>query len=194
MNSPVLNQLHELRPETGIKVLGDMKGLRLYLRDTGRTPLLLINPKIVSGQVVYEPAISLDNLAVKESRVAQRKAMTLPNVVEDNYTFMLNNSLSGGRDYPLLTSVAGFGMGLLSGAAGLIFSAAATGVSLGKTTHRILARGGDELWQMEEIGKSKKGGSYVPVHVLSYFLVDPFRGAHNRKVWLIHEERQELVL
>lgn len=107
---------------------------------------------------------------------------------------MLNNSLLGGRDYPLLTSVAGFGAGLISGGTGLIFSATATGVSLGKTTHRILARGGDELWQMEEIGKSRKGGSYVPMHVLSYFLVDPFRGTNHRKVWLIHEERKELVL
>lgn len=194
MNSPVLNQLHELRRETGIKVLGDMKGLRLYLQDTGRSPLLLISPKIVRGQVVYEPAISPESLVNKEGRVAQRRAMTLPNVVEDNYTFMLNNSLLGGRDYPLLTSVAGFGAGLLSGGAGLIFSAAATGVSLGKTSHRILARGGDELWQMEEIGKSRKGGSYVPMHVLSYFLVDPFRGTNHRKVWLIHEERKELIL
>lgn len=194
MNSAILDQLHELRPETGIKVLGDMKGLRLYLQDMGRSPLLLINPKIDRGRVVYEPAVPLPSLASKEGRVAQRRAMTLPNVVEDNYTFMLNNSLLGGRDYPLLTSIAGFGAGLVSGGAGLIFSAAATGVSLGKTTHRILARGGDELWQMEEIGKSKKGRSYVPMHVLSYFLVDPFRGTNHRKVWLIHEERNELVL
>jgi len=120
--------------------------------------------------------------------------MTLPNVIENNYMFMLNNRLLGGRDYPLLTSLAGVGTSFLSGGAGLIFSAAATGISLGETTHRILARGGDELWQLEEVGKSRKGASFVPVHVVSYFLVDPFRGANNRKVWLIHEDRNELVI
>lgn len=194
MTTTILNQLHELRPETGVKALGDMRGLKMYLQETGRAPLLLVKPKIFQGNVIYEPLAPQQSLAGQEGRVAHRKAITLPNVIENNYTFLLNNALLGGRNYPLLASVSGFGAGFLSGGAGFIFSAVATGVSLKNTTHRILARGGDELWQMEEIGKFKKGGSYVPMHVLAYFLVDPFRGTNNRKVWLIHEERKELVL
>jgi len=194
MTSSVIEHLDELRPETGVKILGDMIGLKRHLQDTGRKPLLLANPKLLNGRWVHEPSTSAKNLDKRENRVAHRKAMDLPNAVEDNYTFMLNNRLMGGRNYPLLTSLAGVGTGLVSGGAGLIFSAAATGISLGKTSHRILARGGDQLWQMEEIGKSRKGASFVPVHVLSYFLVDPFREGSNRKMWLIHEERNELVI
>lgn len=194
MNPPILDQLDELRPETGIKILGDMKGLRLYLRDSGKTPLLLAKPKMLNGRWVYEPSNPIDSLANVQNRTAQRKAMTLSNVIEDNYTFMLNSLLMGGRDYPLLTSLANVGTGLFSAGSGLVFSAAATGVNLSRTTHRVLARGGDELWQMEEIGKSRMSSRYVATHVLSYFLVDPFRKANNRKVWLIHEERKELAL
>lgn len=194
MASSILEQLDELRPETGVKILGDMTGLKKYLQDSGRKPLLLANPKLSNGRWVHEPSAPLKDLVKRENRVAHRKAMDLPNAVEDNYTFMLNNRLMGGRDYPLLTSLAGIGTSLVSGGAGLIFSAAATGISLGNTSHRILARGGDQLWQMEEIGKSREGASFVPVHVLSYFLVDPFRKGNNRKMWLIHEERNELVM
>ncbi|MAN53305.1 MULTISPECIES: hypothetical protein [unclassified Marinimicrobium] len=194
MTPSVLQHLDELRPETGIKTLGDLIGLKRYLQNSGQKPFLLAHSKFLNGRWIYEPSTPVEKLAIQENCVAHRKAMTLPSVIENNYTFMLNNRLMGGRDYPLLTSLAGAGASFVSGGAGLIFSAAATGISLGKTTHRILARGGDELWQREEIGKSRIGASFVPVHVVSYFLVDPFRGANDRKVWLIHEERHELAM
>lgn len=194
MSTSIIEKLGELRPESGVKVLGNLRALKIYLGNKGMKPLLLINPAYRNGKLVYVLEDSADRLLKPENRIAKRKVMTLDNAVEDNYTFMLNNALMGGRDYPLLTSVAGVGAGLVSFGAGLIFSGAATSISLGKKAHRILARGGDELWQMEEIGKATSRGKPAAVHVLSYFLLDPFRGANNRKVWLIHEQRTEIEI
>jgi hypothetical protein len=54
---------------------------------------------------------------------------------------------------------------------------------------------GDEIWQVEEIGKIREGTGFVPVHINSFWLVDPFRGQSTyNKGWLIHEERHDLSL
>lgn len=121
---------------------------------------------------------------------ATRRLMTLPAGVEDNFTYMLNTSLLGGTSYPVLTAVLGVIVGAASGGAGLLFTVASTGLSLSQTSQRVLARAGDELWQVEEIGRT---GS-TAVHVGSYFLVDPYRnrGPSRIKGWLIHEQRTEL--
>jgi hypothetical protein len=72
----------------------------------------------------------------------------------------------------------------------LIFSAVSIGVDLAKTSHTFIARVGDQVWQIEEIGKV---GTKV-VHVGSYWVVDPYRKQAPEKGWLIHEERTELTL
>lgn len=59
-----------------------------------------------------------------------------------------------------------------------------------KTSQRVLARSGDEIWHVEEIGKVRSGGSYKAVYISSYFIVDPFRGQSlhthsNGKGWLL---------
>ena len=71
-----------------------------------------------------------------------------------------------------------------------------TALSLSQTSQRVLARAGDELWQVEEIGKARDKNFFGSdtmemVHIGSYFLVDPHRsiGLVRSKGWLIHEER-----
>ncbi|HET6338739.1 MAG TPA: hypothetical protein VFG30_36220 [Polyangiales bacterium] len=63
---------------------------------------------------------------------------------------------------------------------------------MNSTTARVLAREGDEIWRVEEIGKVSTGSSYRPTYVLAYFLFDPFRDRGSTpKGWLIHEDRYE---
>lgn len=106
---------------------------------------------------------------------------------------MLNQELKGGNSYPVLVAVLGAGIGLVpvvGTAAGLLFAATTTGVDLSKTSHSVIAREGDQIWQVEEIGKD---GNRV-MHVGSYFVVDPYRQQTLTRGWLIHEERTELSL
>lgn len=102
----------------------------------------------------------------------------------------LNTELLGGRDYPVLTFALGVAGGMVSGGGSLLFSAATTALSLGKKAANALARTGDEIWRIEEIGKEGNEA----VHVMAYMLVDPYRKQAPTKGWLIHEERTPLVL
>lgn len=67
-------------------------------------------------------------------------------------------------------------------------------MSVAKTTPRVLARDGDEIWRVEEIGMMKQGASTQPKFVLAYFLVDPNRRQSVSKGWLVHETRYDLIL
>jgi hypothetical protein len=102
----------------------------------------------------------------------------------------LNKELLGGENYPILTTALGIAIGAASGGAGLLFTLATTGLSVGSTIQKVLARTGDEIWHIEEVGKSNGKAIYVS----AYFIVDPFRKQTPGKGWLIHEEREELLL
>lgn len=56
-----------------------------------------------------------------------------------------------------------------------MFTVATTALSMANTSSRVLARDGDEIWRVEEIGKATVGGRAAPTYLLAYFLVDPFR-------------------
>lgn len=136
---------------------------------------------------------------IQKNTQSLRKIRTLDPGQEGNFTFSLNTALLGGQSYPILDAVLGTAVGVASGLAGLLFSIATTSINLQKTSQRVLARSGDEIWHVEEIGKVSSDGSYKAIYVSSYFIVDPFRGhslhTHsNGKGWLIHEEREELTL
>jgi hypothetical protein len=106
----------------------------------------------------------------------------------------LNDALLGGSDYPILGAVAGTAVGLGTGGAGFLFTIATTALSISKTTRRVLARDGDEIWRVEEIGKVTSGGKAQPKYVLAYFLIDPCRGhSPHHKGWLLHEDRYDLI-
>ena len=111
----------------------------------------------------------------------------------DPFLNTVNHELKGGDSYPVLVAVLGAGVGLvpvIGTGAGLLFSAATTGLDLARTSHSVIARDGDEIWQIEEIGRV---GSRV-THVGAYFVVDPYRRQAPSQGWLIHEERHELTL
>jgi len=122
--------------------------------------------------------------------------VTLETGTEHSITFLLNTAFQGGTSYPVLTAVLGAATGLASTPAGLFFSTASTAVEVKRSVHRILGRTGDEIWQLEEIGKMRDNDAYKAVHINSYWLVDPYRSRHNAqfKGWLIHEERTYLTL
>lgn len=106
----------------------------------------------------------------------------------------LNLSLKGGRTpHPIL-------MLALGSATSFLFSAATAVLELYSTDVYVLARTGDEIWFVEQIGRVEqrrriRGDQWVAMHVSSFFLYDPLRANSNGiKGWLIHEERTELTL
>lgn len=104
----------------------------------------------------------------------------------------LNTSLSGGRDYPMLTGILGIATGVVSAGAGIAFSVICTAVSASRQPQNVLAREGDEIWQAEMVGKENNALK----HVMYYWLVDPYRQQAQRTVpaaWIIHEDRKDLV-
>ena len=190
-----VDQLEELKPDSGKRVLGDLRGIRMYLQGQGRDPVLLVKPKQAANlQWEYHLKNGTDSLARQEGRHARQKVIALPPVEEDNFTHRLNTALLGGSNYPVLSAASSIVVGTASGLAGLFFTIGTTALSVASFSQRILARGGDEVWQVEEIGKSYSNGKAVATHVLSYFLVDPFRTQSTRKAWLIHEERRPITL
>lgn len=123
-----------------------------------------------------------------------RRLMTMATEDEDNFTHRLNNELLNLPKHPILKLVLGTGAGILVppvALAGLVFTGITTALDLSKTSQRILARGGDEIWQVEELGKKNN----KLTHISSFFLYDPYRTKDQNckiKGWLIHEERTEL--
>jgi len=122
---------------------------------------------------------------------ASRRLMTFQAERSGVLTEMLNTELLGGEQYPILSFVLGTATGV-NPLAGFVFSVATTALSLNQTAQRILARRGDELWQVEQIGRTGRD----VVHVGAYFLYDPFRNSAFRSGngWLIHEERTVLTV
>ena len=59
-----------------------------------------------------------------------------------------------------------------------------------KIPNTYVARLDDEIWHIEEIGKEGNKAVYLS----AFFIVDPYRKQALSKGWLIHEEREELIL
>lgn len=93
-----------------------------------------------------------------------------------------------------MTTALGIANGFISAGGGILFSVATTALSLNTQSHRALARNGDEIWHMEEIGKVKDGAKYRAEYVSAFFIVDPFRKQSRSQGWLIHEERKNIIL
>jgi hypothetical protein len=199
MSQQVINQLKELQPESGMRISDSViTGMTLSLSQNRYKLMKTIMP---GSKYLHVPMNGTQSLMQSENIQSIRKLKTLPAEREDNFTHSLNTELLGGEQYPVLTAVLGTAAGAVSGGAGLLFTIATTGLSLSQTAQRVLARLGDELWQVEEIGKANSSGWFdgntkSAYHIGSYFLVDPHRGTGpvQSKGWLIHEERRELTL
>lgn len=197
MTTSILDRLQELRPHSNIRLASSLPtAFSMYLQNNrGMRPLELVKPKMIANahwtSVPYKNVNALLNI---QNRQAIRKVMTLQPGFETNLTYSLNTALLGGQSYPVLTAVLGTAAGFASMGAGLFFTVATTGISMSQKARRVLARGGDEIWQVEEIGKVRDGSGYKAMHINSYFMVDPFRKQNYAKGWLIHEERSEVTL
>lgn len=127
----------------------------------------------------------------------------LMNLDASKHAFMrtLNRQLKGGTTYPVLLFALSTAVGAASAGAGLLFGVSTLMVDLNRRDTDVLARKGDEVWAIEEIGRVYEDNTFssdrwIAVHVMSYFLNDPFRaqGSNPEKGWLIHEHRTRVIL
>lgn len=195
MSEHIIRQLSTLQPESGQRLPTSI----IYgfsSSSGGSSQLIRIDHR--GGDYVGIPAHGTASLLQHvRSRV---KVFTLE---QSRAGFMraLNQELKGGASYPVLTTVLGTAVGVASGGAGLLFTAATLAVDLNRRNTDVLARVGDEIWHVEEIGKVFEDNlisrdRYVPTHVSSFFLVDPYRSRGDSAVkgWLLHESRMEVAL
>jgi len=159
------------------------------LQDHSKPRALVETVMVANGKFAVKPVNGATSLTSPGNRQSRRKVSTLSTGTE-HVVNKLNRELLGGESYPILTTALGIATGMVSGGASLLFTLATTGLSLARTTSKVLARPGDEIWHIEEIGKAGNKAIYVS----AFFIVDPYRKQAPGKGWLIHEEREELVL
>lgn len=187
----IVNHLEELQ-EPSRKWL---PGLVVTALQEKTNPRKLVRNEVVAhANTAIKPIGGADSLSVAKNRQSARRTMTLPASMEDNKTYELNSALLKDNNYPILTTVLGAAAGFVSGGGALIFAATTTGISLSRKAQRVLARPGDEIWSVEEIGKYRSAFGYKPMYVYALIIVDPYRKQAWSKGWLIHEERHELTL
>lgn len=137
-------------------------------------------------QYVHVPDKDVD---LFKKNTARRKLMAF---TAGNAAFRksLNKDLSGGEDYPLLTTMLGLTTGFISAGAGFLWTGFTTALALAKETQPVRARDGDEVHQLEVVGKFENQLTYVEWIIL----VDPFRVKANRDIrqWIISESRHRL--
>ena len=110
----------------------------------------------------------------------------------ERYRGIVNNELSGGTSYPVLATLLGIGGGFITSGGSTAFGVILTALDLTRQAQSILARQGDELWQMEVIGRGSNGRL---VHVEYFVLWDPYRReASVPSNWVIHEERRQVTI
>jgi hypothetical protein len=182
--------------------MGDPKQLPELRADSGRRlPSGIIHGMTVGTQsgLQMQPAISggvpgFKRTAATGNRIrANQKLKTLHAELDENFTTLLNDALQGASDYPVLNAVLGTAVGVGTGGASLLFTITTTAISMAKTSARVLARDGDEIWRVEEIGRVTNAGRVQPTYLLAYFLIDPYRQqSASHKGWLLHEARYPL--
>jgi hypothetical protein len=178
------NPSFELMPDSNIRLLGStVDGLtRKFSERRYKLAIQTLNSGFMPTAGLSGPMdiYSCDHL------------MTLPGDTKGNITYALNDDLLNLNDYPLLKLVLGKVVSKIPGVgffAGLTFSIVCYGIDKTKTVHRAVAREGDQIWRVEEIGKVGKN----IIHVMGLFLVDPYRHqSPPTHGWLIHEERTKL--
>ena len=186
MVTNILSQLQELQRKSN----NHLNPIVLSAIQDHVKPRALVETVLVAnGKFTIKPVKGSSSLTTTNNRQFKRRVSTLT-TGNEHVISKLNQELLGGENYPVLTAALGIATGAISGGAGLLFTMATTGLALANTTKRVLARPGDEIWHIEEIGKVGNKAMYVS----AFFIVDPFRKQAPNKGWLIHEEREELPL
>jgi hypothetical protein len=186
MSSNIISQLQELQKKSNKKLNPTIIST---LQDHAKPRALVEATLVSSGKFAIKPVKGTSSLSTINNRFSRRKVSTLQ-VSSIHALNKLNKELLGGESYPVLTTALGIAGGVISGGASLLFTLATTGLSLANTTSKVLARPGDEIWHIEEIGKEGNKAIYLS----AFFIVDPYRKQAPNKGWLIHEEREELTL
>jgi len=186
MSNNILNQLQGLQNKSNKKLNPTIISL---LQDHSVPRALVESALVSSGKYAVKPVRGASSLTAPNNRFSRRKVSTLQ-ASSIHSLNTLNKELLGGESYPVLTATLGIASGAISGGASLLFTLATTGISLANTTSKVLARPGDEIWHIEEIGKEGNKAVYLS----AFFIVDPYRKQSPNKGWLIHEEREELFL
>ncbi len=186
ISSNILSQLQDLQKQSN-KRLNPV--IMSTIHDHSK-PRSLVDPvMIANGKFAVKPVKGASSLVTANNRQAKEKSGH-SHLEQSMLQNKLNNELLGGESYPVLTATLDIATGVVSGGAGLLFTLATTGLTLANTTSRVLARTGDEIWHIEEIGKVGNKATYVS----AFFIVDPFRKQTPGKGWLLHEEREEIIL
>lgn len=186
MSSAIISQLQELQKQSDKRL---NKTVISQIHDHSKPRALVEYSLVSSGNFATKPVKGIDALKTANNRQSKRKVRTF-STGSEHVVSKLNKELLGGESYPVLTTALGIATSVVSGGAGLVFTLATTGISLAKTTNKVLARPGDEIWHLEEIGRVGNKAIYVSAFVI----VDPYRKQTSEKGWLIHEEREEMTL
>jgi hypothetical protein len=173
----------------GGHLMADMLQLANLRQDSGRR----LPTSIVTGLTQHASAAlpvrlmitgnTAQRTSATDKRVRAQQRIKTVGDHEPGFLALLNDALLGASDFPILAALLG---SAASGGAALIFTVATTTLSVAKVSARVLARDGDEIWRVEEIGKVENR----PTYLMAYFLVDPYRGqSASHKGWLLHEAR-----
>ncbi|MEM9830652.1 MAG: hypothetical protein AAF944_08435 [Bacteroidota bacterium] len=160
----------------------------------------LISPRYRSGRGVIQVPRNGASSVLQGLRSVQ-KVMTFESS-HRRFMARLNHSLKGGNSYPALVFTLGLAFtpfGAAGTVGGIIFGAATTAFDRGRRSTSVLAREGDEIWHVEEIGRTFEDNiiyddRWVATHISSFFLVDPFRRQKPEKGWLLHEGRRTIEM
>lgn len=198
MSTDLLKHLKELRPDSGVRIVNSIvHGFHGASNSKGEAGKTLIKPEMkANAQWIWKVNGNLQAYRAPENHFYREKVRSFGEDENGGFIERLNVALQGGKSYPILSLISGAIVGAASSGVGLLFSTTSTVASMSKYTHRVLARPGDQIWKVEELGKVKSGSEYQAVHVLSFFVIDPFRDGSKfrNRGWLIHEERTDVDL
>ncbi|MGB3589502.1 MAG: hypothetical protein WBA23_23350 [Tunicatimonas sp.] len=192
-----VSQLPRLRRHSGQRVSNSIiHGFAAY--SGGQTRL--IRPQFRSGQgIVQVPRNGVSNV-LQGLRSVQR-VMTFGSS-HRGFMARLNQSLKGGESYPALIFALGLAfvpLGTVGTVGGVIFGASTAAFDSARRSTSVLAREGDEIWHVEEVGRTFEDNyiqddRWIATHISSFFLVDPFRRQNTEKGWLLHEGRRTIEM
>ncbi|MCP4409277.1 MAG: hypothetical protein GY807_16300 [Gammaproteobacteria bacterium] len=110
----------------------------------------------------------------------------------ESFRGTLNLALRGGESYPYLTGAASIVAGLASAGAGIMFTISTSYLDGTRISQNVQAREGDQIWQVEYLGKNASN----ILHVEHFILADPFRknAGNVATEWCIHESIHEVSI
>ncbi len=187
MSNGHMKILPELGPSTGRSLPSSTINGFMAREKYRRFALIDVHFVGAGRNLHYRPAPGID---LTKANASKRRLFNF-DTAHSRFQQSVNKELGGGRSYPILTGLLSIGAGIVSGGAGIIFTLITSAADAGRQVQPVMARLGDELWQVEQVGKVK--GKVV--HVEYFVLWDPYRRQANvPSEWIIHEDRHDVVV